>query len=367
MKVPEPKKLPSGNWNIRMRLGGKEISITKPTAAECKKEAAYIKSAYKAEKMQFSSADEQTLEQIITKYIEHCRTVGLSPSTIGGYENVLRNRFKGYMKRRVKDIKSWSDMVDAELEICAPKTVKNAWSLVTSSLKHAKIQIAESVSTGKKKKVSPIILDPEDELPTFLHAIIGHRYEMEMLLGLHSLRMSEILGLKWENVDLVKNCITVSGAIVNDGHGNMVYKEENKTEESERTLPIMIPRLADLLAERQQSSGFVTTITRNMLARGIYTVCKHNDLPQFGVHKLRHIFASLCFFQDVPLLVTMRLGGWKSPQVVQEIYTHLSRHTVEKHQRVLTDYFTEKYTVTPKVRRYKLKTPMKLPISNKKS
>lgn len=366
MKVPEPKKLPSGNWNIRLRLGGREISITKPTAAECKKEAAYIKSAYKAEKMQFSSADEQTLEQIIIKYIEHCRTVGLSPSTIGGYENVLRNRFKGYMKRRVKDITSWTGMVDDELKVCSSKTTKNAWSVVSAALKHAKIPRTEEVSAGKKKKVKPTVLDPEDELPTFLHATIGHRYELEILLGLHSLRMSEILGLKWENIDLEKNCITVSGAIVNDGHGNMVYKEENKTEESERTVPIMIPRLRELLEEKQKSSGFVTTITHSMLARALHTICKHNDLPQFNVHKLRHIFASLCYFKGVPILVTMRLGGWKNPQVVQEIYTHLSRHTVEAHQRVLTDYFTEKYNTPPKPHRYKLKTPMKLPTVSQK-
>ena len=43
MKVPEPRKMSSGNYYIQLRLGGVSIPVTAPTAAECKRQAALIK------------------------------------------------------------------------------------------------------------------------------------------------------------------------------------------------------------------------------------------------------------------------------------------------------------------------------------
>lgn len=48
MKVPEPKKLPSGNYFIQLRLNGVSVPVTRPTAKECKREAELIKSEHRA-------------------------------------------------------------------------------------------------------------------------------------------------------------------------------------------------------------------------------------------------------------------------------------------------------------------------------
>ena len=43
MKVPAPRKLPSGSWFIQLRLGGESIPVTAATAKDCNREAAAIK------------------------------------------------------------------------------------------------------------------------------------------------------------------------------------------------------------------------------------------------------------------------------------------------------------------------------------
>lgn len=50
MIVPEPRKLPSGNWHIQLRLNGKDVYITAPTSKECKDKATLIKAEHKAGK-----------------------------------------------------------------------------------------------------------------------------------------------------------------------------------------------------------------------------------------------------------------------------------------------------------------------------
>ena len=50
MKVPEPRKLPSGSWFIQLRLGGESIPVSSTSKQVCIKEAQAIKAEYLAGK-----------------------------------------------------------------------------------------------------------------------------------------------------------------------------------------------------------------------------------------------------------------------------------------------------------------------------
>ena len=50
MKLPEPRRLASGNYFIQLRLGGESISITESSRAACIREARAIKAEYLAGK-----------------------------------------------------------------------------------------------------------------------------------------------------------------------------------------------------------------------------------------------------------------------------------------------------------------------------
>ena len=114
MKVPTPKKLPSGNYNIRMRLGGEEISITRSSDKLCKQEARIIKAEYLAGRRTTAKNTDLTLGAIIDKYIEKYESV-LSPATVRGYVSVRKNRFHEYMEKPVCEIKDWQDMIIAQM------------------------------------------------------------------------------------------------------------------------------------------------------------------------------------------------------------------------------------------------------------
>ena len=57
MKIPKIKKLPSGNYNVTLRLDGEVISITRSTSAQCRQEAQTVKAEYLAGRRQKILAD----------------------------------------------------------------------------------------------------------------------------------------------------------------------------------------------------------------------------------------------------------------------------------------------------------------------
>ena len=94
-KGPEPRKLPSGSWNIQLRLGGESISITAPDKTSCIREAQAVKSEYLVGKRAAPPDEPQapTLTEAIDAYLE-ARSNTLSPLTIRGYRIIQKNRFQ---------------------------------------------------------------------------------------------------------------------------------------------------------------------------------------------------------------------------------------------------------------------------------
>ena len=93
MKIPQPRKLPSGAWFVRVTIDGEVISITRPTEKEAIAEAVALKTgAKKAKKVPATL----TLSKAIDHYIER-RVNIISPSTIRGYRCIQVQRFKSYM------------------------------------------------------------------------------------------------------------------------------------------------------------------------------------------------------------------------------------------------------------------------------
>lgn len=109
---------------------------------------------------------------------------------------------------------------------------------------------------------------------------------------------------------LAENIINVRGAAVYDETQKLVHKETNKTGSSRRTVPIMIPRLAELLSRSDKKSEYVITLSPETIQRTIDRVCERARLPVVGCHGLRHSFASLALHVGMAPDLAMRLGGW---------------------------------------------------------
>ena len=277
----------------------------------------------------------RTLDKLLVQYINAKRPV-LSPSTVRGYEAIRRTRFQAYIDRDPEKI-NWQRMVSDESRLCGAKTLKNAWALVAAAV---------AFNSGVKPAVTlPQVVTEEhpyleaDQIPVFLDAIRDSPWELPALLGLHGLRRSEMFALTWADLDLPSaeafnighlGFIRVRGAIVHDETGALIAKRTTKNKTSRRTVPIMIPRLAELLSasvrERPPLSGQSERILSchpNSLYKAVNAICARAGLPLVGIHGLRHSFASLAHSLGVPEQETMALGGWEDPATMRKIYTHL--------------------------------------------
>ena len=335
MKLPTPRKLPSGSWNIQIRIDGQSYSITKPTAKACTKEAMALKSGAKEARRKSN----MTVAKAIDDYIRNRENI-LSPSTIRGYRAIARTRFKTSMQWDIAAATpdQWQRAVNQEARLCSAKTLKNAWGFIFCVLKNEGMTV--EVITPKVPKAERLWLTPE-QIKVFVKAVAGKPCEIPALLALHSLRRSEIAGLTWDNIDLEKGTITVSGSAVIDEHNEVVSKATNKPDSSTRIVRIVIPELLDKLLAEEDKTGSVYKGYINSPYYAINKVCEANGLPKVGIHGLRHSFASLGYHLRMSEMEVMRIGGWSDFETVRKIYTHLSQLDETKAANKMEQFYRE--------------------------
>ncbi|MGI6042148.1 MAG: site-specific integrase [Candidatus Alectryocaccobium sp.] len=333
MIIPKPRKLPSGQWNIELQIDGKRRSITAATKKECFNAASLIKAEY-LNGIRSTSPTTITLRKAIDNYIS-MRSNVLSPSTIKGYRAIQACRFSTVMDKRISEIRNWQALVNNEAALCSAKTLKNAWGFIRSVLKESDADPGVITLPQIIPKEQPF-LDP-DQIRFFLDAIRGDYYEVAFLLALHSLRRSEIFGLKRK--DITDKVIKVHGSTVQGTGGRFVDKPTNKNSSSRRNVPILIPRLLELLPENPDT--YVVPRSPNDIIKHLRSVCSQNNLPSVGLHGLRHSFASLCYHLGLSEKMTMRFGGWSDPGVMRRIYTHLANTDINEAYRTLQSFFND--------------------------
>ena len=334
MKKPVARQLPSGAWFCRVRIDGQDYSVTRDKKELAEAEAFAIKTGIKEAS---KKPKKKTLTQAIDDYIEARRNI-LSPSTIRGYKNIKDNRFKSMMQRDIFDLTpdQWQRAVNLEAKKVTAKTLTNSWRFIASV-------IAET--TGQRLTVRlPQIIPAErpwltpDQIPKFVEAVKGDKAEIPALLALSSLRRSEIVGLRWSDVDLDKGILMVNGSAVPDENHKIVYKRETKNATSRRVVPI-IPPLQEALENVSTHGEYVVTFHPATVMNQVNRVCEKNGLPKVGLHGLRHSFASLAYHLGMPEKVAMEIGGWADDQTMHKIYTHISEKSVSTAAKAFTNFF----------------------------
>lgn len=124
----------------------------------------------------------------------------------------------------------------------------------------------------------------------FIKAIKGHKFECfyKMIMA-YSLSRSELLNLKWNDVDFENDTITIYPITKDKTTGKYKYQmENNKIEELGRIFPLLPCVKKLLLKEREKSknNNFICerpnglTINANTLSRNVRMIADANDLPQ---------------------------------------------------------------------------------------
>ena len=359
MKLPHAKKLSSGRWRVQTTVDGERVSVTADTKTEAESKAMLLKLRQNGSaKDKKTVAETMTLFQIIDLYINDNQDE-LSPSTVSSYRKMQKYRFKSVMDRPISEDINWQYVIRQEQnahvvrvykdriietdKTVSPKTIKNAWGLIATAFEYFSLPVPD-VRLPKSVPTEHKFLEP-DEIRIFLKAIEGHRYELPYLLCLHGLRRSEMIVISKSSIVIpkVKNkkpYIRVRGAAVYDEHNTLIEKEQNKTLLSTRDVPVFVPRLLTLV--EAMPDGKLCTANPNSLIHPLNALLRANDLPETGLHGLRHTMASLCYFLRVPTLVTKKWGGW-SPKstVVETIYTHLAKKDEQESLEKMEEFYKD--------------------------
>jgi integrase len=315
--APKPHQLATGEWAAQVMISGRRQWVKGETEADYYARAEALKAGVLAARPVYQPL---TVGQMVDAYIERNRPV-LSPSTVKAYRSIRKHRFQRAMAKDVRSGIDWQIEINNELQDVKPKTLANAWRLITAAMKDAEIPVPRVKLPQIPKRERPW-LDYE-QISTFLAELYetGGDCLIPALLALHGLRRSEILALTSDDIDLEREEIQVHAAEVYNDAGKRVHKETTKSRAGTRTVPILIPALK---TELKGKTGRIVTKHPNVIYAQINRVCKSAGLPEVGVHGLRHSFASLAYHLGWSEATTMQVGGWDDLKTVHGVYTHLS-------------------------------------------
>jgi integrase len=211
-------------------------------------------------------------------------------------------------------------------------------------------RLVKGPRAAKGSKMAP--LDAEQS-KKFLSVLPGERLEAAYVVALRlGLRQAEVLGLRWGDVDFEGRTLKVEQTV------KRVGRAEGKTElifsapktESSRRLPSMSEPLIVALkahrarqAEERLAAGtrwqandlvFCTRVGGPIDAAVLWRTFKRllvkAELPPIRFHDLRHSTASLLFKEGVPMKVISELLGHSSIRITADIYSHLTRGTMDE-------------------------------------
>lgn len=305
------EKRPSGSYRVRKMYKGQMYTVTfdhKPTQKEAMQAMAgeLDKVQGKRKSMDFAGGAAQ--------YIESKRNV-LSPSTIVGYNKILRNIPESFREKSIYDITALD--VQAEINRAAkdhsPKTVRNHHGFISAVLGAFNPNLKLTTTLPQKRKDEPYI-PSADDVKAIIKYAKGTKFEVPIILACYGLRRSEICALTPDDID--GDVATINKAIVQDESKRWVIKE---TKTTASTRKIVIP---NDVAEQIRRQGYIYRGHPNGITKYLSRAQEDLGIPHFSIHKLRHYFASQMSAIGIPDADIMRMGGWETDLVMKSVYRH---------------------------------------------
>lgn len=342
--TPAVWELPSHSFRCQVSVDGKRKSFTDPDPVVAHANAVAWKLGLieKKEIQKKASEGKVTLAEAIDEYIDSRDNVA-SPSTIRGYNVIKRNYFQSIMDNNVHDIDEFvlQRAINEEAKIRSYKTIKNGMGLILPVMSRYKQINTKLLKYPQRIKKEHAYLDAE-QIVRLISACEGDIAEIPILMGVWlGLRRSEIMGLRWDAIDIENRKIRIERSMVIDTEGNTVIKDTMKTESSNRTLdlPAYIATKLEEATPPHKRHGQVFTIHYNTIYKNLEKICERADIPFVGVHGLRHTNASVMLSLGIIDKVAMARGGWSSKETMERIYQHIFTDDKQSADDAVNDYF----------------------------
>lgn len=233
----------------------------------------------------------------------------------------------------------------------SPRTIQMHYKLISAILgKAVQWEFLDAnpcarVDTPKAKSKKIPIYD-EVTLLKFLNLLLTKarlKYQAFFLLALTSgLRRSEILGLRWPDINFEKSFLRVNQAAVRVKGKGVTYKEP-KTDESEAPVPVspftlsILQKLKEEQEMLKEKAGdkwadkngilFTTSEGKPMLPSSfghwLEKFTTANDLPAIGVHAFRHMAATYALDRGFDLKFVSNFIRHAQIGTTGDIYAHV--------------------------------------------
>jgi len=189
------------------------------------------------------------------------------------------------------------------------------------------------VKPPQKEKKIPVLLTKK-QFQYLRENIRGHKDEIPILLAaLCGMRLGEIFGLRWEDVDFDNGLIKVRQNMVRVGPGNYIIKPP-KSKSGIRDIIASEEILKILDAYRKETGIIGGLIIRDdrpdNCSKRYEHLLKKLGLPKSRFHDLRHYRATRMLEAGIPDILASQQLGHSSVSITKEIYQHVTNDIISK-------------------------------------
>lgn len=246
-------------------------------------------------------------------------------------------------------------------------TLKHYHAIIRQALKYAyqnELVISNVADKVKIPKV-PIYVGTyynQDELLNLFNCVKGKPIEFAVLMAsYYGLRRSEIVGLKWSNIDFQYKTIIIKHTVINcaiDGKSQLIAKDRAKSQSSIRTLPLLpnieeyLIKLKEMKKRNKETFGnsynqsyddyvYVNQIGELMkpgyITQNFPIILRNNNLRRIRFHDLRHSLAALLRHNGARMEDIQKWLGHSTIEITEKIYSHFENIEYQKLATIIQD------------------------------
>ena len=277
----------------------------------------------------------------------------ISDVTYQTYRSVDRNHLSHFDDRPIGNLTGTEIMAYLQRGLdkgLSTRTMQGVFILMKSCLQSAVVDniITRNPLLGFKRpkyeRTRPFVALTEKQVKKLLSVIKNERHRTMVELAIVSgLRRSELLGLRWKDINFDENTITVNQTVLKVGKV-VTIKQATKTKSSHRTIYIDKATMAKVRAQKafclkQKLMDGINFVDNDLIFPGEHGRPMYPDvftkavkdygeaagMPNgFSLHSLRHTHATLLLRAGVHFkVVQSRLGHSTSKQTL-DTYSHVT-------------------------------------------
>lgn len=359
-----PRKRPDGRWEARYTVHTSEGPKRKTVYGRTRQEVADKLARALSDRSQGLSFEGSSLklEEYLDRWLPDIRDT-VRQRTWERYEQIVRVHIKPALGRvKFKDLTATHarGLYREKLEGgSSPRTVQYIHTTLRKALQDAVSDglIPRNAADGikapkpKKKEINP--LSPE-QARAFLEAVRGDRLEALYVLAVHrGLRQGELLGLRWEDVDLEAGKLQVRRtlSLTRQGHvfeppkngkGRCIELTEDTSGALKRHLTRQLEEI-EALGDEYQDQGLIFPGEKGQpmrpwtLTRKLQKIMECAGLPHIRFHDLRHTCATLLLSKDVHPKFVQELLGHATISITLDRYSHVMPAMGDRTKKAMED------------------------------